>query len=75
MNHHLSFIIHHSTLVFTILATLLAIPTEASAYDFSAVAPSGQTLYYNIVYGNAQVTYENGGSPRYTNLTGDLVIP
>ena len=50
--------------------------TSAWAYSFSAVAPSGQTLYYNIVAGNAQVTYQiNGVGPNYTNLTGDLVIP
>ena len=60
-------------LLFLTIMALCA--TSAWAYDFSAVAPSGQTLYYNIVAGNARVTYENGGSPWYTNLTGDLVIP
>ena len=40
----------------------------ALAYDFSAVAPSGQTLYYNIVDGHAEVV-------RHTYVTGDLVIP
>ena len=49
--------------------------TSAWAYDFSAVAPSGQTLYYNIVDGYAQVTYERTSSPRYTNTLGNLVIP
>ena len=58
-----------------VLALMAIFATSAWAYDFSAVAPSGQTLYYNIVAGNAQVTYQNGGSPWYTNLTGDLVIP
>ena len=76
MNHHLSFIIHHSTLVFTILATLLAIPTEASAYDFSAVAPSGQTLYYNIVDNTVTVTSQTNSYPYYsTRPTGDITIP
>ena len=45
----------------------------AVAYQFSAVAPSGQTLCYNIVGGDAQVTY--GGEPRYSNITGSLTIP
>ena len=48
------------------------------AYDFSAIAPTGQTLYYNIVGGNAVVT-----NPRfsgdyyygYTQPTGSLTIP
>ena len=50
---------------------------SAFAYDFSAVAPSGQTLYYNIVEGNAQVTYQSfsSGHPSYSNLTGSLTIP
>ena len=49
--------------------------TSAWAYTFSAVAPRGQTLYYNIVDGNAQVTYQRTSSPCYSNLSGDLVIP
>lgn len=55
--------------------------TNVWAYDFSAVAPSGQTLYYNIVDGNAQVTapgwdaYGDEDWGYYTKPTGDLVIP
>lgn len=49
---------------------------RACAYDFSAVAPSGQTLYYNIVNGEAQVTSEIGDDPYYTVApTGTLIIP
>lgn len=59
-----------------LLIALMAIClSHAWAYDFSAVAPSGQTLYYNIVNGNAQVAYQNSSSPRYSNLTGALEIP
>lgn len=63
-----------------LLLTLFAatLPLWALAYDFSAVAPSGQTLYYNIVNGEAQVTpqYSVPGTVRYTNYpTGDLTIP
>ena len=49
---------------------------SAFAYDFSAVAPSGQTLYYNIVSGNAEVTFQNTSNPYYSAYpTGSLVIP
>lgn len=49
---------------------------NAYAYDFSAVAPSGQTLYYNIVDGNAQVTSQNSSYPYYSSYpTGTLEIP
>ena len=41
----------------------------AWAYDFSAVAPSGQTLYYTLT---SRFTVEVSGS---TNLTGSLTIP
>ena len=55
---------------------LCAFAPQAWAYDFSAVAPSGQTLYYNIVNGEAQVTYQNANDPTYTTFpTGDLTIP
>ena len=56
----------------------LALPTLSHAYSFSAVAPSGQTLYYNIVNGEAEVTYQSLPSDfpsSYSNLTGDLTIP
>lgn len=33
---------------FFILVALVSVYNNANAYDFSAVAPSGQTLYYNI---------------------------
>ena len=61
-----------------LLALLLIAETifSAEAYDFSAVAPSGQTLYYNIVDGNAEVTSENSSYPRYSvDLIGNLTIP
>lgn len=50
-----------------------------SAYDFSAVSPSGHTLYYNIDGSNVKVTSEivaDLGNDVYETLpTGDLVIP
>ena len=52
-----------------LLTALLAVVSSAFAYDFSAVAPSGQTLYYNIVNGNAEVSYYSPSS------AGALTIP
>ena len=52
---------------------------SAWAYDFSAVSPSGHTLYYNIVDGHAEVVHPVSGtgySSYYNNyVTGDLIIP
>lgn len=61
-----------------ILLLILAIPQSVSAYDFSAVSPSGHTLYYNINGNNVTLTYPGSNisypSP-YTRPTGALVIP
>ncbi|MCR4658889.1 MAG: leucine-rich repeat protein [Bacteroidales bacterium] len=62
-------------LLLILALALLAVCQSAFAYDFSAVAPSGHRLYYNIVNGEAQVTYQRTSSPHYYNLTGDLSIP
>ena len=48
---------------------VMAAGQTASAYDFSAVAQSGQTLYYNIVDGGVEVT---GGERK---PSGSLTIP
>lgn len=52
---------------------------SVKAYNFSAVAPSGQTLYYNIINGNVQVTHPNStpGYPYngYNQPSGNLTIP
>ncbi len=62
-----------------ILFLILAVSSLASwAYDFSAVAPTGQTLYYNISGSTVSVTYPGSSSGRwsgYTQPTGDLTIP
>lgn len=59
-----------------LLLAMLFIGQAAFAYDFSAVAPSGQTLYYNIVDGAAQVTSQNESSPYYSDYPiGSLIIP
>lgn len=43
------------------------------AYDFSAVSPSGHTLYYNILGGTAQVTFYSTNG--HINYTGNMIIP
>lgn len=68
-----------------ILALLMTFGVFSSrAYDFSAVAPSGQTLYYNIrtdgtgvnvVWPNASSTLASETWTGYTKPTGDLTIP
>ena len=60
-----------------LLAAILAMAssTPAWAYDFSAVAPSGQTLYYNIVRSHAEVVRPGTGSSYNNYVTGNLVIP
>lgn len=54
--------------VLLVMIALLGMGQSAFAYDFSAVAPSGQTLYYYIL---------GSGSVEVTTSypTGSLVIP
>lgn len=75
----------HKVSFFAILMMALAIPQSVFAYDyqFSRVAPTGQTLYYNINYSGASVTYPNrycfGGAcnyyDSYAKPTGVVRIP
>lgn len=61
-----------------ILLLILAIPQSVFAYDFSAVSPSGHTLYYNINGTNVTVTYPGSTSywsSSFPKPTGALVIP
>lgn len=58
------------------LMTALALPQSAMAIVVSAVAPSGQTLYYNLgSNGKAMVCSPTAGWTESTKPTGDLVIP
>ena len=41
-----------------LLTVLCALCSICSAYDFSAVSPSGHTLYYNIDGSNVKVVSE-----------------
>lgn len=66
---------------FAVLLTILAMPicAQNSLFDFSAVAPSGQTLYYTITGNGATITIpycNNYGYYYYDTFpSGDLVIP
>ena len=58
----------------------MALTSTAWAYDFSAVAPSGQTLYYSISTSTTvSLTCPNYSADEYyynyTRPTGDLTIP
>lgn len=59
-----------------ILLVALALPQSAFAYTFSAPSPSGQTLYYDIVSGEAQVVCPGTESwIGFNKPTGSLTIP
>ena len=59
-----------------VLLALVATMGMARAYDFSAVAPSGQTLYYEINGSNVTVVPPISSNPYYsTSPTGALTIP
>ena len=55
---------------------LLATAMVARAFDFSAVAPSGQTLYFNITpAGTAEVVAPSDNWMSHTAPAGRLVLP
>ena len=64
-----------------LLSLLLAVAPAARAYDFSAAAPTGQTLYYRLVEGGVVVVYPNAASlptlgwSNYVKPTGELEVP
>lgn len=69
----------HKVLLIATVMLALIIPQQAKAYDFSAVAPTGQTLYYNINGSNVAVTYPGSEYwmpyDGYDRPSGSLVIP
>ena len=61
---------------FAALVLLTGLMPKAWAYDFSAIAPSGQTLYYSITSTGVTVTCPgNNDWYGFTEPTGSLVIP
>lgn len=76
--------LQNNGLFLTVLFLLLFMTgvTKTFAYSFSAVCPTGQTLYYNISDATnhyVQVVAPNGNSSsgwnNHTKPTGDLAIP
>lgn len=72
---------HLIATIFCIIS-LLAASNNSLAYDFSSIAPTGQTLYYNItsestveVIAPGGVEYSNSNWAGYTAPTGSLSIP
>ena len=67
------------TLVMAIVAIAAATGAKAQWYDFSAVAPTGQTLYYSSYSiddeNRAILTQPEYGWEGYAKPTGDLTIP
>lgn len=54
---------------------LFGISLNAFAFDFSAVAPTGQTLYYNIRGSNVIITRPSINWSGYSKPAGNLTIP
>ena len=70
----------HKFVFLAILVSFLAVPLSMKAYyNFSAVSPTGQTLYYEFINGNVKVTYPHYDRGDYyngyTKPSGDLRIP
>lgn len=65
----------YKVFLLSVLFASLVIPNSAKAYDFSYTY-MGQTLCYNIVNGEAQVTYQRTLAPRYQfDPNTQLIIP
>ncbi len=62
----------HRVSIIAVLLMVMIVPKKVIAHDFSAVAPSGQTLYYSINGTEATVTALASGA---WNIYGDLIIP
>ncbi len=64
---------------FAVIMMALALPKASIAYDFSAIAPSGQTLFYKIENGSAKLCGPAGnngwGWYGYYKPNGVLTIP
>lgn len=72
----------HRLSLFATLLLAITLPQSVKAYSFSAVAPTGQTLYYNINGSEVSVTYPGSVSESlhdaydgFTSPSGSLEIP
>ena len=65
-------------LLYAILLVAMALPQSIFAYDFSAVAPTGQTLYYDILSSttvSVACPNTNGLWSGFVQPSGTLTIP
>ena len=54
----------------------MTFPQTAMAYDFSAIVPSGQTLYFNYAAGGGVIITNKSNCSNCTyEISGDLTIP
>lgn len=61
--------------VLMVLVAILAIWHNSFAQNFTSIAPSGQTLYYNLVNGEAHVIRAGLGVSYNNYVSGNLIIP
>ncbi len=61
--------------IFTVFVLMIGLACSVCCQDFSATAPSGQTLNYTINGNTVMVTSGYSSYPYYTYPTGDLEIP
>lgn len=67
---------NHKLLIFMLFTLVIATPSNAQFYhDFTAVTPTGQTLYYTIHGSNVTIVnpYNTEGGAGY--VSGDMIIP
>ena len=65
----------HKVSLLVLLLSVLCLPQAVQAYDFSATAPSGQTLFYTIGNNSVSIVNPLSGSSYYSCVSGDLTIP
>ena len=70
------------TALLVLLLSVVGIGKMYALYDFSAVCPTGQTLYYNIIdatHRYVELTYPGSSSSNswngYTEPTGNITLP
>ena len=62
--------------ILVVAFSIINICASAQVYNYPAITPSGHTLYFDIINGEAEVAKRNYNYPNYGNtLDGDLIIP
>ena len=65
----------HKVSLLVLLLSVLCLPQTVQAYDFSATAPSGQTLFYTIDNNNSVSVVTPLSGSYYSYVSGNLTIP